>query len=73
MVRPGQPAYIECMKTLKPDPDADLPPVPRTEGERLAAIDAALGAMAHAAFSTDDLFQEKQQDKVREERHWKHV
>jgi hypothetical protein len=56
--------------TILDDSDAAAE-LPKTEAERLAAIDAAMGAMAHVPFSSDDLMREKQFDKIREDRHWK--
>lgn len=42
----------------------------QTESERLAAIDAAMGAMAHVPFSSDDLMRNKQDEKIAEDRRW---
>lgn len=38
--------------------------------ERARRVDALMGKYAHAAFSTEDLFRERREDRAREERAW---
>ena len=59
-------AIVTVMDDLEPDDD-----MPKTEAERLAAVDASMGALAHIPFSSYDHMREKELEKQLEERRWK--